>query len=785
MRKQPPAKDEQSRRSSVRFASRLRLVAALLIVLLIAVAVWLFLIHRRATEEPESVKLKLTASYVETSTCAECHQKEFQDWTGSDHQLAMALPSDQTVHGDFNNSVFSNYGVTSRFFKREGKFFVNTEADGRLADFEIKYTFGSKPLQQYLIEFPGGRLQALGVAWDTNRKQWFHLYPNEKLAHDDPLHWTRLYQNWNMMCADCHSTNEQKNYDPQTDTYRTSFAAINVSCQSCHGPGSAHLEWAQQRQAGKLENVPAMGLVVNFKSGTPQDQVSACLPCHSRRLRLTADDWAGRPFLDNFLPALLAPGLYHADGQILDEDYEYGSFLQSRMYVDGVRCVDCHNAHTLQLKAAGNALCVQCHSERADHRFPKLIPKVYDTPAHTFHKANSPGTLCVNCHMAAKNYMVVDARRDHSFRIPRPDVSVRIGTPNACNGCHKDKPAQWSAAAVAKWYGPNRRQEPHYGEVIAAGRAGGPEAGPQLLALAGNKDVPAIVRATALELLRNYGPAVNAAMIAATKDPDPLVRVAAVSGLEPATADEKLAVVPPLLRDPIRAVRIEAGRVLAGVPSERLDPDGRRAFEAALTEYQQAQIYNADTPAGNLNLGLLETSLRQFDQAISHYRLSIRLDPEFIPARVNLANLFNQLGRNAEAEHEFREAIARAPGNGDLPYSLGLLLAEEKRLKEATEEFRKAAILLPERARVQYNYALALQQSGRMTEAAVVLRKAYQLNSQDADVVNALVLCYVQQEDWARALPYAQALVRLTPGATEPTEMLKRIEAKINGSLRK
>jgi Tfp pilus assembly protein PilF len=380
--------------------------------------------------------------------------------------------------------------------------------------------------------------------------------------------------------------------------------------------------------------------------------------------------------------------------------------------------------------------------------------------------------------MPAKNYMVVDLRRDHSFRVPRPDLSVKINTPNACNLCHKDKTPQWAADVVAKWYGPNRRQELHYGEVIAAARAMKPEAASQLIALVRDQNIPAIVRATAVELLRGYGPDVNQAMIDATKDPEPLVRVTAVDGLDRLTPDEKLTVVTPLVADPIRAVRIQAARVLTGAPIDRLEPARRREFELALTEYKRAQIYNADVPSGNLNLAIVETNLKQFDSAVEHYKTAIRLDPTFLPARVNLGNLYNQMGRNPDAEREFREAIVRAPNNGDLHYSLGLLLAEEKRLDESAQELGKAATLMPERPRVQYNYALALQEVGKMKEAEAVWLRAYQLSPQDADVVNAVTLFYAQQKKWDQALPYAQALVKLTPGAPEPAQMLKRIEAE-------
>lgn len=755
---------------------------ALLVVLAVATTFW-FLRNRRNNSQSLSQNQRLSkSSYVDNQICAECHQKEFADWTGSDHEQAMQLAAQQTVRGDFNNSTFTNYGVTSRFFNKDGKYFINTEGpDGRSVDFEIKYTFGIRPLQQYLVEFPGGRLQALGIAWDTNKNRWFHLYPNERVAHEDPLHWTKLYQNWNMMCADCHSTNLRKNYDSNSSSYMTAWDAISVSCQSCHGPGSAHVDWARRRQVDPGYSSERQGLVVNLKSTSSHDQVDACLPCHSRRTRLTGDDWVGKPYLDSFLPALLTPELYHTDGQILDEDYEYGSFLQSKMYQDGIGCVDCHNPHTLKLKAEGNTLCVRCHSERGDQRFPKLIQKVYDTPEHHFHKQDSEGALCVNCHMAAKNYMVVDLRRDHSFRIPRPDLSVKIGTPNACNSCHKDKSAQWAADMVAKWYGPNRRKELHYGEIIAAGRSGKPEAESQLVGLVRDANMPAIVRATALELLgRNYGQSGTTALVEASADRDALVRSTAVAGLLNAPSEVKLKALAPLLRDPIRAVRIQAARGLVSVSGD-LNAELRAQFNAGLGEFRAAQMYNADTPAGNLNLALLDSDLKQFDSAIGYYEMAVRLDPEFMPARVNLGNLFNQLGRNEDAERVYREAIKQAPDEGELHYSLGLLLAEENRLADAVAELGRAAGLL-NRGRVYYNYALALQHSGKATESEAALLRAYSLSSNDPDILNALAIFYAQQRKWDQALSYAQRLMRLQPGNDAAVQLVRQIETERGAS---
>ena len=296
------------------------------------------------------------------------------------------------------------------------------------------------------------------------------------------------------------------------------------------------------------------------------------------------------------------------------------------------------------------------------------------------------------------------------------------------------------------------------------------------MALAGDGQQPAIVRATALELLRGYGAAGATALVAATKNSDPLVRAAAVGGLGPLAPRERLAAAAPLLKDPIRLVRIEAARVLASVPSDAFDPSQRRAYEAALAEFQDAQMAMADMPSSNLNLGVLSADQGRAEQAEQAYQTALRMDPYFLPARSNLAQLYNQMGRNADAESLLRDGIARHPESGELFYSLGLVLAEEKRLRDAAEALGKAVALLPGRARVRYNHGLALQQLGRRPEAEAALRQANKLDPRDPQVVYALALFYVQQREWRRALPYAQRLAELAPGDPRARELLQQIQ---------
>jgi len=763
-------------------------VAAAVGVCIVAASLF-FLVRPNPTGwSPQARPVTQTAAsvaYVDDRSCARCHEAQHREWAGSHHDKAMQPATEKTVLGDFNDARFTHFGVTSRFFKRGDRFFVNTEGpDGKASDFEVKYTFGVDPLQQYLVEFPGGRLQGFTVAWDTERKRWFSLYPDEKIPPGDSLHWTGRYQNWNLMCAECHTTDLKKGYDPGSDSYKTTWAALNVGCQACHGPGQAHVAWAEALEKLKRVDKPDDGLLVKSARATARESVDQCAPCHSRRTPLDTTRHPDHPLFDEFKVEGLRSDLYHPDGQQLGEVYEYGSFRQSKMYQRGVRCTDCHNPHTAKLRAAGKALCTRCHGAPGDPRFPTAGSKAYDAASHHFHQPGSPGAQCVNCHMPTRNYMVVHARRDHSLRIPRPDLTVKLGTPNACNACHENRTAQWAAAAVQKWYG--HAPGSHYGEVIAAGRAGAPNADAGLTALAADAQQPAIVRAAALDALRRYGPAGTAAIVAATRDEDPAVRAMAAAGLARLPDGERLRAALPLLADPVRSVRIEAARALASMPPDRFDAAQRKAFDAALAEFEQAQAASADVPASHLNLGALYEAQGRSDRAEQSYLTALRLDPYFGPARANLASLYNTLGRNADAERVLREGIQRTPDEGELHYSLGLLLAEANRLPEAADALREAARLLPDRARVRYNYGLVLQKLGRTRDAETALIEAEKLNPRDPQITYALAFFYAAERQYQRALVYAQrAADQAGPADPEPRQLLERIKQQLTGPPRR
>ncbi|MFO1322505.1 MAG: tetratricopeptide repeat protein [Burkholderiales bacterium] len=753
---------------SPRAASRGPLIVVALFGGVAAVAgavAWLAVQRNERPAPPQaSAPPAIVATYVADAQCGECHAKAVESWRGSHHQRAMQPANAQTVSGDFANAKLAHRGLVTQFTQRDGRYFITTEGgDGKPAEFEVTYTFGVSPLQQYLVAAPGGRLQAPTVAWDTGRKRWFALYPNERHKPDDPLHSFGRYQNWNLMCSECHSTDLKRNYDAKNDTYDTRWAELSVGCQACHGPGSAHVAWAKAAagKATKGLDARALGLVVDFRGSDSRYQVDACAPCHSRRQRLTDGELPGKPFLDNYHPALLREGLYFADGQQQDEVYVWGSFLQTRMYAQGVRCTDCHDAHGLQLKAQGNALCAQCHQPAGNARFPTLAKKDYDTPAHHHHAAGSAGAQCANCHMPSRNYMVVDARPDHSFRIPRPDLTVAIGTPNACNGCHDKQSPQWAADKVAQWYGPNRRQEKTFAGTFAAARRGTPSALSGLDAIATDRAEPAIVRATALDLARGYGAAGGQLAVRAKNDADPLVRAAAAAAMAAIPAPERMRYAASLLNDPVRLVRIEAARALADVPAARMPDADRGAFDRAWAELIASERSLSDMPAMRLNLGGLAWRRGDGKAAEAEYRAAIAMDPYLAPGYSALASVLSAQSRNADAERVLRDGIARQPADASLYASLGLLLAEEQRDAEAVAMLTKAAQLAPDRARTFYNLGLLQQRRGDLSAAASALSRASALG--DADATYALALLELKRNRPDRALPLAEALAEANP----------------------
>ncbi len=652
---------------------------------------------------------KTTASiseYVGKETCIECHQAEYNDWKGSDHDLAMDYATDSSVLGDFNNAVLIRNNQTHKAYKKDNKFFVLTDGkDGKMHEYEVKYVFGYFPLQQYLVEFPGGRLQTLALTWNSKNKNWYYMadsvYRGMSVTHTNWLHWTNQSQNWNSMCADCHSTNLQKNYNPHTDTYNTTWSEIDVSCEACHGPASKHLQWAKLADYARKDFVN-FGLPIKTSGIDNHQYVDNCARCHSRRTAFGDYNPHSHSIYNNILPALPKEPNWYIDGQIKEEDYVYASFTQSRMFMNDVKCNDCHNVHSGKLVLQGNALCLQCHKAYD-----------YDTPTHTFHKGYGEqgqdviseagikfkvgsGTECINCHMHGQNFMGVDYRRDHSFRIPRPDLSDKNGTPNACNQCHKDKSNKWAANYIVKWFGQSRHYQ--YGEAFFNSD------NLKLHKIIADDLYPVNIRSSAISYLNNDVES-NKLIEKLLQSPETAIRISAVNRIN-IGSEEDLKLVLPLLYDETEAVRLEVLNRLANIDTNYIPKRYKEVYKTVLDEKLKVLEYNADFPIGKYNFANFYYGKKEYNKAEEYYLRAIKQDNELDVAKLNLANLYSSMGKPAEAEKILSSFVKAYPENGSANYNYGLILSENKKYKLSLKYLIKASNLLPQNSRVDYNIAM-------------------------------------------------------------------------------
>jgi len=723
---------------------------------------------------------QLSAEYVGREQCRECHEKEYNLYLGSDHDMAMDTATEATVLGDFNNVSFIHFGITSRFYRSEGKYMVHTEGpEGSMEDYEIAYVFGIRPLQQYLIRFPGGRYQCLPICWDTRPaaeggQRWFHIYQDERIPPGDVLYWTRITQNWNYMCAECHSTNLHKNYKYSEKAYHTTWSEIDVSCEACHGPGSEHLKWAERMEAGGLPDTdPEMGLVVRLKDTDnatwifDPDSLSArrsvprqsdqliqmCSRCHSRRAVATEDYYHGGSLLETHWPSLLEEDLYFSDGQILDEVYVYGSFLQSKMYMAGVVCKDCHEPHSGQVFVQGNALCYRCH-----------MASEYGSRKHHFHDPSKEGASCFECHMHERTYMVVDPRRDHSIRIPRPDLSDKLGIPNACNQCHTDKSIQWATGYLREWYGDRLLNTPHYGEVFWAGRKRYPEAQDDLIRLGSDPEEAPMVRATAISLLGGYPDQATASLLQRTViDPDPLVRYATLSVVQFAEPEMIRDLAIPRLADTVKLVRLMAANSLTAVPGNLIPPGSLEQLNRTLEEYSASLMINADHPSTHLNFGNLYLNAGDYEKAEASYKEAISLEPGLVGPYINLADLYRRLDRDQEGEQVLKSALDKYPELAAIHYALGLLKVRLGEHPEALIYLENATGYDPGDPQYSYVYAIGLNSQQQPEKALEVLGKALNDHPYDRNILYSLATISMENGRSEQALGYAQKLMEYYP----------------------
>ena len=789
------------------------------------------------------------ASYVGRSSCIDCHQEQAELFHGSDHDLAMDLATDETVLADFEDQSIEHHGQKSKMFRDGEKFMVNTEGpDGEMTDFEVKYVFGVRPLQQYMVEIERpsdakpdevGRVQVLRISWDTSKQKWFHLDPpdvTDKLEPDDPLHWTGITQNWNASCAACHSTDLKKNFNPLANNYHTTFSEIDVSCEACHGPGSYHVDLAN-RKSPFWDREQGFGLV-KLKTESNLPQIETCAPCHSRRTAIANDFRPGCNFDDYFATQTVMDRVYHHDGQIRDEDYVYGSFIQSKMYHNGIKCSDCHDVHSTKVKFSDNQLCTSCHQHPAGK---------YDTQNHHHHEPGTPGASCVECHMPSTTYMLLDARRDHSLRVPRPDMSVSLGTPNACTGCHIDekklvdrkseKPLtqylDWIMAAeegddvvkaelervdramleaTEKWYPAEQSPEKtKYYEQLAIGLSGREDSVPSLVGLANDPRVPNLFRASALtELRSDDGPESLAAAIKALDDPSAKVVAAALiridsevgriserfqySSDQNANLSELKKVADAVSRKfnhPSRRVRIEAARVFTMFdPQTRLNfttADQRGAFEKAMDELKKSLYVENDRASSHVMLGGIHEMVRDFERAKDNYRAAVTIEPNLAGPRSNLAALLEQdiRRRRSEMQQSQQQGGIQARQLETMMKQMQRDAAQVDRLRFEEHGLLakdvERSVGLPNTHGLHFRFAMSSFIQRDMKSAEKHLLEAYQQQPTFPRYQMGLATYYLDvEQDAEAAMKYIKSLVELDPAHPGYQALMDKANGMLN-----
>ncbi len=677
------------------------------------------------------------AQYAGSTTCMDCHPKEFDQWKPSNHGMAeRSLVADMDAEAFERDHAFQIGSVHSKAFKGSEGYQIDTMGQGRTNRVHaLERVIGHTPLRQYLTDIGDGRLQAMDTAWDPHQKDWFNVYGEEDRYAGEWGHWTGRGMNWNSMCAGCHNTRLRKNYDPLTDQYHTAMAEVSVGCESCHGPMKPHVQhYKDPSSFPKPSPAP-------LSKRDASEILQTCGSCHSRRSELTGDFVPGESYLDHF--SLVIPDasdLYYADGQVRDEDYVYTSFLSSKMHHAGVHCLDCHDPHSNEPILPGNALCMRCHSGG----YPNAT--LVDPSKHMFHAPETPGGKCVDCHMPQTTYMQRHPRRDHGFTIPDPLLTKEIGVPNACNRCHEDQSTDWAITAVETWYGDRmERSTRERARWISHARQGIEGSHRPILGMLKNEATEPFWKAVASRLLDTwwFEPDVIPAMVEATTSTNALLRSQIAMALSPAAQanhPDAIQALRQCLEDPVRSVRVNAAWSLR----HEIDPASSPGLEL-----QHFLKLHLDQPSGQMQQGAFHLGQENLASALKHYQKAVDWDPHSAPLRHELAVVLSMSGDPQGALEQMLEACHLDPSEGEYFYKLGLAYNELGQEEKMMDSLKKAVELAPTHPRAWYNLGLAQNGRGQREAALRSLIRGESANPFDP------------------AIPYARATILMAMGRVE------------------
>ena len=756
------------------------LALTLLTALVVAAAVFPVLRHYRTRRPPSPAAASAPASpapvlapedevhagYAGSATCLECHEVAYTAWMDSNHGLAereftMTMdekafsPKQTLVHGKDTSETFLDADGFAKILTRG--------LGNQRRAYPVVRIIGNDPLRQFLIPAPGGRLQTCDVSYDPHKNELFDVYGEEERNPGDWGAWTGQGMNWNAMCAACHNTRLRKNYEPTTNSYHTKMAEMSVGCEACHGPMKDHVAWHKNPPPGVSKEAKDP----TIKRQSRDQMLDTCAACHARRSEITGDLIPGESFFDHFSLTLTdQTDTYHPDGQVRDENYEFASFISSRMGHVGIRCVDCHEPHSGKRLIPGNLLCMRCHGGGTQ---PPAT--VVDPATHGHHAQGSVGNDCTSCHMPVTHYMQRHPRHDHGFTIPDPLLTVESGIPNACNRCHTDKDAQWALKAANEWYGEKlNRPTRARAQLIARARRGDATARDGLIQLLKTEPIAAW-KATACHLLERWAmdPQTTHALLGQLADSSPLIREAATRSLVHSVRQQNETVrkaLQPLLEDPVRSVRVAAAWALV----DKLDLNSKAGRELV-----HMLDLNSDQPTGRMQLSQFAFLRGDTTAAIQQIRKAIEWDPNSPPFHHDLAILLSTTGDSQGAIKALENAIRLAPEDPEYHFKLALAWNEAGNLRESITALEKTVQLDPANARAWYNLGLALSGINQPQEAVAALLKGESADPSDAAIPYARATILARFGRRQEALAAATRALQLRQDFPEAIQLIQSL----------
>lgn len=664
--------------------------------------------------------LKAQGRYTGTQSCRSCHEKFYKLWSPSHHGKAMQAYDDHFA-AEYLRAPKADITVASnkyRAFIGTGQGWVEERGPAKTTKLPIKYALGGKNVFYFLTPIERGKMQTLPVAYDVHQKKWFDTVSSGvRHAGERPLDWRDGAYTFNTTCRGCHVSQFSMNYNLEKNEYHTYWAEPGINCETCHGPGEAHIRVCEKAPKGTIPK--DLRITRGGRDFTHDQNNATCSSCHAKAIPLTQSYKPGDRFWDHYDLVTLEHTDYYPDGRDLGENYTYTSWLLSPCVRSGkLDCLHCHTSSgRFRHKKDPNSSCMPCHGERV--RF---------IGSHSHHKADPKAPTCVSCHMPMTSFARIK-RSDHSMLPPTPAATINFYSPNACNGCHKDKDAPWADRQVKEWH-KNDYQAPILlrADLVQAARKQDWSRLPDILAYLNSKDQDEVFTASLIRLLRNCPDSSKwTAVGIAAASPSPLVRAAVAESLQTIPSGQTAVVLQEALADPLRLVRIRAAQSLARYPRRLLMPEAMDNLQQATLEMLESYAARPDLWSAHYNIGNYYMDLGRPELALTAYSISLRLEPRAVHSLVNSALAYNQLGQKENAESRLEAALQIEPDNATAHFNLGLLKADLKEPAQAEKHLRLALRHDPQMSQAAYNLGLLIYESSPH-EGLELCRQAFKID---------------------------------------------------------